>query len=72
MVNGNGEKIKVEILELLKKNPEGLTIANLSEKLEVHRQTATKYVFELKGAGKIRIRAVGSATLIYINGVDHR
>jgi DNA-binding transcriptional ArsR family regulator len=54
-------------LSILRRHPEGLTIRSLSEITGVHRQTVTKYVFELKGAGIIHRRRVGSATLLYLN-----
>ena len=68
MVNSNGEMLKQKALDLLRHNPEGLTIADISKKLGAHRQTVTKYIFELKGANKIRIRTIGSASLVYLNG----
>ena len=68
MVNGNGEELKQKTLDLLRHNPEGLTIADISKKLGAHRQTVTKYIFELKGAKKIRIRTIGPASLVYLNG----
>jgi predicted ArsR family transcriptional regulator len=73
VVNGNGEETKNKILELLKKHPDGLTIADISKELGLHRQTVTKYVFELRGAEIVRTRTVGPATLIYLNHrSDHK
>ena len=66
MVTTSGEKVKREIVKLLEKHPEGLTIKEISEKLNLHRQTVTKYVLELKGAGAIIRKRVGSATLHYL------
>ena len=60
------ERIKSQIISILKSHPEGLTIKELSESINLHRQTVTKYIFELKGAEKIWRRRVGSATLHYI------
>ena len=68
-MNGNGERLKEQTLSILKTHPEGLTIRSLSEIIGVHRQTITKYVLELKGAGIIHRRKVGSATLNYLK--DH-
>jgi len=65
-MNTNGERLKEQTLSILKTHPEGLTIRSLSEIIGVHRQTITKYVFELKGAGIIHRRRVGSATLHYL------
>jgi DNA-binding transcriptional ArsR family regulator len=66
-MNDNSERYKRMALSILKRHPEGLTIRSLSEITGVHRQTVTKYVFELKGAGIIHRRRVGSATLLYLN-----
>ncbi len=60
------EKIKSKIISILKDHPEGLTIKELSDLMKLHRQTVTKYIFELKGAGLIHRRPVGSATLHYL------
>ena len=65
-MNTNGERLKKQTLSILKTHPEGLTIRSLSEIIGVHRQTITKYVLELKGAGIIHRRRVGSATLHYL------
>ena len=56
---------KKKILNLLKKHPEGLTIQKISDSLESSRITATKYIHELIGEGKIYQRKVGIAKLCY-------
>lgn len=66
MAIDNSEEIKRKIVETIRKHPEGLTIEALSKTLGMHRQTVTKYVLELKGAGVIIRRRVGSATLHYL------
>ena len=58
--------IKERIVELLKKHPEGLTIKEIANFLNLHRQTVTKYILELKGAGIVIRKRVGSATLHYL------
>jgi DNA-binding transcriptional ArsR family regulator len=65
-MNDNSEQIKRTALNILRSHPEGLTIRSLSEIIGVHRQTVTKYIFELKGSGIIYRRRVGSATLLYL------
>ncbi len=65
-MNDNGERLKRITLSILKKHPEGLTIRSLSEIIGVHRQTMTKYIMELKGAGIIHRRKIGPATLHYL------
>ena len=66
MTNSNGELLKKRILETLESHPEGLTIDSLSKMIGAHRQTITKYLFWLNGAGIIHRRRVGSATLNYL------
>lgn len=51
------------IINTLRKNPEGLTLTSIAELAGLHRHTATKYIYELKGAGVINERDVGSAKL---------
>ena len=65
-MNDNGERLKKMTLSILERHPEGLTIRSLSEMIGVHRQTITKYVHELKGAGIIYRRKIGPATLHYL------
>lgn len=65
-MNTNGERIIREAISILKKHPEGLTIQELSGMMSLHRQTITKYIMWLVGAGLIRRRRVGSAILHYL------
>ena len=57
---------KERILEKLKKHPEGLTIQKISELVGMSRITATKYIHELIGEGKIYQRKIGVAKLCYV------
>lgn len=54
------------ILELLRKNPEGLTIKDISTKLKRNRITTRTYLGFLLGSGLIRERRVGVAKLYYL------
>ncbi|MCJ7816390.1 MAG: hypothetical protein MUP55_00905 [Candidatus Aenigmarchaeota archaeon] len=54
------------IINILRKHPDGLTLTSIAELTGLHRHTATKYVYELKGAGIINERDVGSAKLCYL------
>ena len=65
-MSNNSDLHKRRILELLKHHPEGLTIQEISDSLNMHRQTATKYLYELKGSGHIWARPVGKAVLHYL------
>ena len=67
-MDDTSESVENRIIELLKEHPEGITITELSNLLRLHRQTATKYLFGLKGANMIRTREVGPAKLLYLNG----
>ena len=56
------------VIELLKKNTDGLTIIEISKKLKISRNTVAVALAELKGAEQIRIRPVGKAKLNYWKG----
>lgn len=58
--------IKKRILGIVRDHPEGLTIQDLARILKLHRQTVTKYILFLEGAGVIYRRRIGSATLHYL------
>ncbi len=53
------------VIELLKKNTDGLTVAEISKLLNISRNTVAVALAELKGANIIRIRKVGMAKLNY-------
>lgn len=47
------------IKEILMENPEGMTIADISRKLEVNRNSAAKYLDILLGSGQLEMRPFG-------------
>ncbi|MDI6826316.1 MAG: helix-turn-helix domain-containing protein [Candidatus Aenigmarchaeota archaeon] len=57
---------KKAIIEVLKKHPEGLTLQKIAKLTGMNRLTATKYVHELIGEGRIYQRGVGMAKLCYL------
>ena len=59
------KKPKETIMKLLDGHPEGLTIQKVSNLAGMSRLTATKYIHELLGQGKIRERKVGVARLLF-------
>jgi len=63
------EEIKNKILEILRKNPEGLTIIKIASLVGMHRNTLPRYLYELKGEQKVRIRQIGMAKLFYLNKI---
>ena len=58
--------MKEKIVNVLRQHPEGLTTQDISRLIGTHRHTATRYLAELKGAGIIHYRPVGSANLHYL------
>jgi Mn-dependent DtxR family transcriptional regulator len=59
---------KEEVVGLLRKNLDGLTIVEISKLLKISRNTVTVVLAELKGAELIRIRPIGKAKLHYWKG----
>lgn len=59
---------KEAVTEILKKNPMGLTIVEISRMLKISRNTVAIVLAELKGEGVITIRPVGKAKLHYWRG----
>lgn len=58
--------IREKIIKLLERNPEGMTILNIANSIGINRNTVTKYIYGLSGAGIIAQRKVGSAKLCYL------
>lgn len=56
---------KNKIINLLKKNPKGLTIKDLTEKAKLSWNTITKILAKIEGEGNLNIREVGRAKLHY-------
>ena len=56
------------VVELLKKNSDGLTIIEIARGLKISRNTVAVVLAELKGAEQIRIRPIGKAKLNYWKG----
>ncbi len=57
----------VRIRDLLKDNPKGLTIEQVSKKLSLNRSTAAKYLNSLVVSGQADLRVLGPAKLFYVN-----
>lgn len=62
----NGRDIRNEIIEILKKHPEGLTIVEIEKILKVSKHTATKYIYQLIGEGLVHQRKIGTAKLCHL------
>jgi predicted transcriptional regulator len=63
------KNIDNEIVSILKKHPEGLSITEISKFLMMHRHTITKYIYQLIGAGIVCQRKIGPVRLCYLNKV---
>ncbi|MBT4651738.1 HTH domain-containing protein [Candidatus Woesearchaeota archaeon] len=59
---------KEQVVSLLKKNTDGLTIIEIARALKISRNTVPVVLAELKGEGKIRVRPIGKAKLHYWKG----
>ncbi len=59
---------KEQVMEILQKNTDGLTIIEIARVLKISRNTVAIALAELKGAELIRIRPVGKAKLHYWKG----
>ncbi len=53
------------ILKTLNEHPEGLTIQKVANLTKMSRLTATKYIHELIGEGRIHERKIGVARLLF-------
>lgn len=53
------------VVDLLKKNTEGLTNADISKLLKISRNTIAIILAELRGAQLVRERPIGIAKLYY-------
>lgn len=59
------ESPKGKIEKLIENHPEGLTIQKVSDLAKMSRLTATKYIHELIGEGRIYERKIGAARILY-------
>jgi DNA-binding IclR family transcriptional regulator len=57
---------KKNILNLLEKHPEGLTLQKIAALIGMNRVTITKFIHELMGEGKVIQRKVSIAKLCYL------
>lgn len=64
----SGVDPKEAIVELLKKHPEGLLITQIAKATQMNRLTATKYIHELIGEGRLTVRNLGRARLCFLVG----
>ncbi|MBI2542785.1 MAG: helix-turn-helix domain-containing protein [Candidatus Aenigmarchaeota archaeon] len=58
-----GNNLKESLVRLLSKHPNGLTILDIAKNLDLHRHTASRYVFALQEAGYIECHEAGRAKM---------
>ena len=62
----NIEDIKGKLLEILKKNEEGLTITDMTRLLKFNYSTVSKYLAVLEAEKRVESRRIGMAKLFRI------
>lgn len=72
LLGNSVNNFKGRIVELLRQNPDGLTILGIAKALNMHRHTASKYVSELIKEKKIVQRTVGPAKLCYLKRAERK
>ena len=60
------DKLEENILVILRKADAGLTIEEVSERLSIHRITASKYLAVLEARNLINHRPIGKAKLFWV------
>jgi len=58
---------QTRIRDLLKDNPKGLTIEEVSKKLSLNRATAAKYLNSMMMSGQAELRELGRAKIFYLS-----
>ena len=61
------ENEQTRIRDLLKDNPKGLTIEEVSKKLSLNRATAAKYLNSMMMSGQAELRELGRAKIFYLS-----
>jgi predicted transcriptional regulator len=58
--------VRKNIISILRKNKDGLSITEIAQKVGMNRRSVTKYVYQLLGEGLVYHRKVGTAKLCYL------
>jgi len=64
-MRGSSEETKEKIYRIIKENPDGLTIQEVARKAGVSRITASIYIHELLGEGRIQQRKIGVYRILF-------
>jgi DNA-binding IclR family transcriptional regulator len=59
--------IEEKILKILSKNRDGVTIADISRDIGVHRNTVSKYIFGLVKEGTVIQKRFGMVSICYLS-----
>ena len=62
----NTEETKGKLLEILRKNEEGMTITDMTKVLKINYSTVSKYLAVLEAEKKVESRSIGMAKLFKI------
>ena len=65
-MNGYQEELS-KIKEILKANPLGLTVTNISKRININRNSVAKYLDVLQISGQIEMRSIGPAKVYYLS-----
>ncbi len=58
--------VKESIIRLLSRHPNGLTILDIAKNLDLHRHTASRYVFALQEGGHVECQESGRAKVCFL------
>ena len=61
------KEITIEIKDLLKKNPQGLSITEIVGLIDVNRNTAGRYLENLLVSGQVEMRRFGMAKIYMLS-----
>jgi predicted transcriptional regulator len=59
--------IEKKIIKILLKCPEGVTMADISREIGIHRNTVSKYIFGFVKEGVVIQRRIGVVSICYLN-----
>ena len=61
------ENHKSRIIELLKANPRGMTITDISDRIKINRNSVARYMDILTVSGQVEMRQLGPAKVFYLS-----
>jgi len=70
MVNKDSSNVSFQILDVLRRSKDGLSINEISQKIGIYRSTTSKYLLALQKEGIIKSKKVGPAKLYFLSSKD--